>query len=33
MFKFQAEQHFEIDDAVARAGAPTVDLTPEPGTS
>ena len=29
MFKFQAEQYFEIDEAVARAGAPQVDLAPE----
>jgi LemA protein len=33
MFKFQAEQYFEIDEAVARAGAPKVDLAPETGTS
>jgi LemA protein len=32
MFKFQAEQYFEIDEAIARAGAPKVDLTPEAGT-
>jgi len=32
MFKFQPEQYFEIDEAVARAGAPTVDLAPDAGT-
>jgi LemA protein len=32
MFKFQAEQYFEIDEAIARAGAPKVDLAPEGGT-
>jgi LemA protein len=32
MFKFPAEQYFEIDEAIARAGAPPVDLAPEPGT-
>ena len=31
MFHFQAEQYFEIDEAIARAGAPSVDLAPEPG--
>src|SRR5207248_9260361 len=33
MFKFQTEQYFEIDEAVARAGAPRVDLTSETGTA
>ncbi len=32
MFKFKPEQYFEIDEAVARAGAPKVDLAPETGT-
>ena len=32
MFKFQPEQYFEIDEAVARAGAPKVDLAPDAGT-
>jgi LemA protein len=32
-FKFQAEQYFEIDEAIASAGAPPVDLAPEPGTA
>jgi len=32
MFKFRIEQYFEIDEAFARAGAPQVDLAPEPGT-
>ena len=32
MFRFQAEQYFEIDEAIARAGAPQVDLAPETGT-
>ena len=31
MFHFQASQYFEIDEAIARAGAPSVDLAPEPG--
>jgi LemA protein len=33
MFRFQAEQYFEIDEAIARAGAPAVDLAPEPGAT
>jgi hypothetical protein len=33
MFHFQAEQYFEIDEAIARAGAPPVDLAPEPGAA
>ena len=33
MFRFQTEQYFEIDEAVARAGAPAVDLAPESGTA
>jgi len=33
MFKFQAEQYFEIEQAIASAGAPAVDLAPEPGTA
>ena len=32
MFKFGTEQYFEIDEAIARAGAPRVDLTPEEKT-
>src|SRR5256714_7910067 len=33
MFHFQAEQYFEIDEAIARAGAPPVGFAPEPGTA
>jgi LemA protein len=33
MFKFQAEQYFEIDQAIASAGAPPVNLAPEPGSA
>ena len=32
MFHFQMQQYFEIDEAVARAGAPQVDLAPDTGT-
>ena len=32
MFHFQEQQYFEIDEAVARAGAPQVDLAPDTGT-
>jgi LemA protein len=32
-FKFTTEQYFEIDEAVARAGAPPVDVAPEPGAA
>jgi len=32
MFHFQMQQYFEIDEAVARAGAPRVDLAPDTGT-
>ncbi|HEV2686514.1 MAG TPA: LemA family protein [Actinomycetota bacterium] len=32
MFKFTAEQYFEIDEAIRTAGAPQVDLAPETGT-
>jgi hypothetical protein len=33
LFHFAVEQYFEIDEAIARAGAPPVDLAPEPGVS
>lgn len=32
MFNFRTEQYFEIEEAVERAGAPQVDLTPGTGT-